>query len=65
MGYQPHLVPEAVIRQVVAELPRLQWSSCFSQTIRAEVAEKPWCHTTALEGFAEAVAGNKLMEPYE
>ncbi|KAK4542354.1 hypothetical protein LTR36_006810 [Oleoguttula mirabilis] len=65
MGWQPHLVHEDVIKRVVEQHPRLQWSSCFSATINAEVQEKPWCHTTALEGFAEDVAGNKLMAPYE
>lgn len=65
MGNQPHLVHEDVIKQVVAQHPRLKWSSCFAKTIDAEVAEKPWCHTTALEGFRQAVAGNKLMEPYD
>ncbi|KAK5129490.1 hypothetical protein LTR08_003213 [Meristemomyces frigidus] len=65
MGWQPHLVHEDVIKRVVERHPRLKWSSCFSQTINAEVDAKPWCHTTALEGFAEDVAGNELMRPYE
>ncbi|KAF2719976.1 cyanamide hydratase [Polychaeton citri CBS 116435] len=65
MGWQPYLVHEDVIPQVVKQHPRLKWSSCFSSTICAEIDEKPWCHTTALDGFAEAVAGNKLMEPYD
>lgn len=65
MGWQPHLVHEDVIPQVVKQHPRMNWSSCFSATINAEIQAKPWCHTTALEGFAEAVAGNKLMQPYD
>lgn len=65
MGWQPHLVHKEVIEQVVAQHPRLGWSSCFAKTIDAEIAEKPWCHTTAIPGFKEAVAGNKLMEPYD
>ena len=65
MGWQPYLVSEDVIKQVVEQYPRLKWSSCFAQAIRTEIAEKPWCHTTALDGFEEAVAGNKLMEPYD
>ena len=65
MGWQPHLVSKEVIEQVVQQLPRMGWSGCFSRTINEEIAEKPWCHTTALEGFAEAVAGNKVMKPYE
>lgn len=65
MGFQPHLIHQDVIGRVVAQHPRLKWSSCFSTTIEAEIREKPWCHTTALEGFAESVSGNKLMEPYD
>jgi cyanamide hydratase len=65
MGYQPHLISEDVIKQVVEQHPRLKWSGCFSKTIREEIDEKPWCHTTALQGFAEAVEGNEVMEKYE
>lgn len=65
MGWQPHLITKDVIEQVTSRHPRKKWSSCFSATIKEEIAAKPWCHTTALEGFAEDVAGNKLMEPYD
>ncbi|KAK4503597.1 hypothetical protein PRZ48_004512 [Zasmidium cellare] len=65
MGYQPHLIHKDVISQVAKQHPRLNWSSCFSGTIKEEIAAKPWCHTTSLEGFAEAVEGNKLMHPYD
>jgi cyanamide hydratase len=65
MGFQPHLVHADVIKLVVEQHPRLHWSSCFSKTIIAELAEKPWCHTSVLPTFAEDVANNKLMEPYE
>jgi cyanamide hydratase len=65
MGWQPYLVSEEVIKQVVEQHPRLKWSGCFSKTINEEIGAKPWCHTTAIEGFAEAVAGNEVMKPYE
>ncbi|CZT25523.1 related to Cyanamide hydratase [Ramularia collo-cygni] len=65
MGWQPHLVHLDVIEQIVKRHPRMKWSSCFSSTIEDEINAKPWCHTTALDGFAEAVATNKLMEPYD
>ena len=65
MGWQPYLVDRSVIEQVVKQLPRLKWSACFSSTINKEIDEKPWCHTTAIPDFAEVVAGNKLMAPYE
>lgn len=65
MGWQPYLISEDVIKQVVEQYPRLKWSGCFAQTIEDEISEKPWCHTTALDGFKEAVEGNKVMEPYD
>ncbi|KAL6703664.1 hypothetical protein ACN47E_009438 [Coniothyrium glycines] len=65
MGWQPHLIHEKVIEQVVDRLPRMKWSTCFAKTIGEEIEEKPWCHTTALEGFRDAVLNNKLMEPYD
>jgi len=37
MGFQPHLVYEDVIKQVVQQHPRLKWSGCFSKTIEAEI----------------------------
>ena len=37
MGFQPWLIDQDVIEQVVKQLPRLKWSSCFSRAIRAEV----------------------------
>lgn len=30
-----------------------------------ELELKPWCHTTANEGFVEDVLGNTLMRPYD
>lgn len=65
MGWQPHLVHEDVIKQVVQQLPRNKWSGCFAKTIEAETEAKPWCHTTAIPNFAETVANNKTMEPYD
>jgi hypothetical protein len=37
MGWQPHLVHEDVIKQVVEQHPRLKWSGCFSKAIKAEI----------------------------
>lgn len=65
MGINPHLIHKDTISSVVSAFPRHKWSSCFAATIREEIGLKPWCHTTAIEGFAEGVEGNKLMEPYE
>jgi cyanamide hydratase len=30
-----------------------------------EMERKPWCHTTANEGFVENVLENELMEEFE
>ncbi|KAI4685755.1 uncharacterized protein J4E88_003591 [Alternaria novae-zelandiae] len=65
MGLQPHLIGREVIESVTAQLPRMGWSGCFSSTILKEIRLKPWCHTTALDNFAESVAGNELMRPFE
>jgi cyanamide hydratase len=65
MGWQPHLISREVIEAVTRQLPRLSWSTCFSNQIRKEIEQKPWCHSTAIPGFAEAVAGNEVMKPYE
>lgn len=67
MGGRPELVDKKSRDEVVAKFPRLQWSSCFSKTIREENRLKPWAHTTHLgeEDFPQGVAGNELMAAYE
>ncbi|KAJ9669582.1 hypothetical protein H2201_000449 [Coniosporium apollinis] len=65
IGQNPQLVHKETIEDVVKAYPRKGWSGCFAKTIREEVKIKPWCHTTVIEGFAEGVEGNKLMEPYD
>ncbi|OCK78854.1 cyanamide hydratase family HD domain-containing protein [Lepidopterella palustris CBS 459.81] len=65
MGINPSLIHKDTIDSVTKAYPRNKWSSCFAATIREEVGLKPWCHTTAIDGFAEGVEGNKLMEPWE
>jgi len=65
IGANPHLIHKSTIESVVTAFPREQWSKCFAATMVEEMKLKPWCHTTANEGFIEAVEGNKLMEPYE
>ncbi|KAG4441186.1 hypothetical protein IFR05_003304 [Cadophora sp. M221] len=66
MGINPSLVHEDTIKNVVAEFPRLKWSSCFAKTIRKENALKPWAHTTHLgeNEFPCGVENNQLMAPY-
>ncbi|KAF2201262.1 cyanamide hydratase [Delitschia confertaspora ATCC 74209] len=65
MGINPHLIHETTISSVAAAFPRKKWSSCFAATIREEIGLKPWCHTTAIDGFAEGVEGNKLMSRWD
>ncbi|KZF26328.1 cyanamide hydratase [Xylona heveae TC161] len=64
-GAYADLVHQGTIDDVTAQYPRHKWSSCFAATIVAEVEAKPWCHTTALEGFREKVLNNQVMEAYE
>jgi len=65
LGMNGFLIHSDTFESVAKAFPRDKWSSCFAATIREEVALKPWCHTTAIEKFAEKVEGNHLMEPWE
>jgi cyanamide hydratase len=65
VGLNPHLIDHTTITDVVSLYPRKQWSSCFAAAMREEMESKPWCHTTANDGFVEAVLDNKLMEPFD
>jgi len=64
-GLHPELVHKDTIENVVAKFPRDGWTGCFATVVRKEVELKPWSHTTKIEGFAEMVEANKLMEPYD
>jgi cyanamide hydratase len=65
VGLNPHLISKSTIANVVAAYPRKQWSSCFAEAMTEEMRRKPWCHTTANEGFVENVLGNELMDEFE
>lgn len=65
VGLNPHLIATSTIENVTAAFPRNHWSSCFGETMAEEMGLKPWCHTTANEGFVEAILNNTLMEPYD
>ncbi|KAF2630932.1 cyanamide hydratase [Macroventuria anomochaeta] len=65
VGANPHLIDTSTIEAVVAKYPRKGWSSCFAACMTKEMELKPWCRTTAQEGFVESIVGNELMEPYD
>jgi len=65
VGLNPHLISKSAIANVVEAFPRKQWTSCFGEAMVREIELKPWCHTTANEGFIEAILGNELMEPFD
>ncbi|KAF2838810.1 urea hydro-lyase/cyanamide hydratase [Patellaria atrata CBS 101060] len=65
IGANPTLIHPSTIESVVHAFPRHGWSGCFAATVRDEIWKKPWCHTTAIEHFAEMVENNELMAPYE
>ncbi|KAH9881912.1 hypothetical protein J1614_001083 [Plenodomus biglobosus] len=65
VGLKPHLIATSTIENVTAAFPRHHWSSCFAEAMVEEMNLKPWCHTTANEGFVEAILNNTLMEPYD
>lgn len=64
-GGHPELVHEDTIRNVVAKYPRDGWTGCFASVVRRECKLKPWSNTTRIEGFAEIVEANKVMQPYD
>ncbi|KAF1974620.1 urea hydro-lyase/cyanamide hydratase [Bimuria novae-zelandiae CBS 107.79] len=64
-GANPTLISKETIESIVVAYPRGHWSNCFAHTIEQELTLKPWAHSSAIPKFAEAVAGNKLMEPWD
>ena len=64
-GLNPELVHEDTIKSVVSQYPRNGWTGCFAKVVRKECELKPWANTSRIEGFAEMVEANKLMEPYD
>ena len=64
-GSNPTLISKETIESVVAAYPRGHWSSCFAKTIHKELELKPWAHSSAVPDFAETVARNKFMEPWD
>ncbi len=64
-GLHPELVHKETIETVVKAYPRNQWTGCFAGVVRKECQIKPWANTTRIEGFAEMVEANELMQPYD
>jgi len=64
-GLNPDLVHTETIKSVTTAYPRNKWTECFASTIEKEIAAKPWCHSTAIDGFTDMVRNNQLMEPYD
>jgi len=64
-GANGHLVHQETIESVVKLYPRNKWTSCFASTVREEMRLKPWAHSSHIDGFAEKIEANKLMEPYD
>lgn len=64
-GANAQLAHKSTIESVVKVYPRNKWTSCFANTIRKEMSLKPWAHSSHIDGFAEKVEANKLMEPYD
>jgi len=65
VGINPTLVSKKTIESVVNAFPRDGWSSCFATTIGNELQLKPWAHTSAISGAADAVENNQLMKPWD
>lgn len=65
IGLNPHLIAQSTIANVVKAFPRKEWSNCFAKAMVQEMERKPWCHTTANEGFVEGVLGNEVMRAFD
>lgn len=65
VGLNPHLISTHTIANVVAAYPRRKWTNCFAEAMLLEKELKPWCHTTATEGFIEQILANELMAPFD
>ncbi|KAI7156808.1 cyanamide hydratase [Hortaea werneckii] len=63
--YAEELVHPDTIRDVTKRYPRHGWTGCFAGVVRRECEGKPWANTTRIEGFAEMVEGNRIMEPFD
>ncbi|KAM5453171.1 putative cyanamide hydratase [Microsporum audouinii] len=65
-GHEQLLSPRTV-EDVIKHYPRMQWNSCFAETIRKEIALKPWAHSTTLgtEEFPARIEGNPIGLAYE
>ncbi|KAF2685197.1 putative urea hydro-lyase/cyanamide hydratase [Lentithecium fluviatile CBS 122367] len=64
-GANPTIISKATVESVAAAYPRGHWSSCFAHTVEKELVLKPWAHSSAIPNFADVVARNKLMEPWD
>lgn len=53
------------LKDVVRVFPRQHWLGCFAATIEQEESLKPWCHSTHIPDFAEAILNNTFMQPFE
>jgi cyanamide hydratase len=65
VGLCAEFVSADTVGAVTGAWPRLKWSGCFAGTVRKELGLKPWAHSSVIDGFAEAVEGNRVMEAYE
>ncbi|KAL6792117.1 hypothetical protein J3E68DRAFT_442782 [Trichoderma sp. SZMC 28012] len=59
------LIHVDTLQDVIRAFPRQHWLGCFAGTIEREESLKPWCHSTHIPDFAQAVLNNTFMQPYE
>ena len=64
-GLNAELVHKDTIESVVGKHPRNGWTNCFADVVRKECKLKPWANTTRIEGFAEMVEANEVMQSYD
>ncbi|CAG1975028.1 unnamed protein product [Fusarium graminearum] len=61
----PNWIDDTTRGNINTAFPRHGWYSWFACTVRKEVGNKPWCHSTHIPQFDEKIEANSLMKSYD
>ncbi|PCD20861.1 cyanamide hydratase [Fusarium graminearum] len=61
----PNWIDDTTRGNINTAFPRHGWYSLFACTVRKEVGNKPWCHSTHIPQFDEKIEANSLMKSYD
>lgn len=67
VGLKQEWIHEDTAREIVKAYPRIGWTRCFGEAMRAEVDAKPWAHTTFFDedGIWDKVVRNPVGKKFE